>query len=292
MTAMPTTTRAGSDDVRQWSQELARDPSSEAFLPLAETLRVQGQLDRACQVATRGVASHPHNPKARDLLARILVDRGELVAAFEEWSIVLQLAPSHVGAIKGMAFVRFQQGMLAEAERLLVLANTQAVSPDLGITAAIDTIRATPRESGGITFRSFVSDIASAVALHVDPRKVKVAEAVTFWGGQGYKTAALECLLEHQSSELDHEKALRGYAATVERLRELEGRVIASDSALGRNDVFRDPERLAEAEALATRVIARGASATHRAADEFFLDHEKVVWHWPDLGARLTEDVR
>lgn len=22
------------------------------------------------------------------------------------------------------------------------------------------------------------------------------------------------------------------------------------------------------------------------------LDHEKVVWHWPDIGSRLTEDVR
>jgi len=28
-----------------------------------------------------------------------------------------------------------------------------------------------------------------------------------------------------------------------------------------------------------------------RAADTFFLDDEKIVWHWPDLGARLIEDL-
>ena len=35
------------DDIRRWSDELARDPSSLVFVPLAETLRRQGQLDVA-----------------------------------------------------------------------------------------------------------------------------------------------------------------------------------------------------------------------------------------------------
>ncbi|MGH7677167.1 MAG: hypothetical protein ACRENU_01795 [Gemmatimonadaceae bacterium] len=308
---LSTATYAETDDVRQWTQELARDPSSEAYLPLAETLRVRGQLEPACQVATRGVARHPHNPQARDLLARIFVDRGELRAAFDEWSIVLQLAPAHVGAIKGMAFVRFQQGMLDEAERLLLLARTHGGDADTGITAAIRTVRRTgapagapaaepqpaqgmraPRGSGGMSFRTFVSDIATAVAQHVDPNKVKVAEAVAFWAGQGYRTGSLERLLERGESEAGHEKALRHFAGVVERLRELEGRVIAADPALGRSDVFRDPEQLAAAEELSNRVFGRAAPPSQRAGDGFFLDHEKVVWHWPDLRARLTEDVR
>jgi chromosomal replication initiation ATPase DnaA len=29
-----------------------------------------------------------------------------------------------------------------------------------------------------------------------------------------------------------------------------------------------------------------------RSADTFFLDDEKVIWHLPDLGARLIEEVR
>lgn len=131
------------DEVRLWSDELARDPSSLVFLPLAETLRRQGQLDLAGKVATRGLERHPHNPDAHDLLARIHADNGDLQAAFDEWDMVLRLVPGHVGAIKGMAFIRFQQGRHEEAERLLVQA--QGHTHDSDITAAIDTVR---RSSG------------------------------------------------------------------------------------------------------------------------------------------------
>src|SRR5918992_2162922 len=99
-----------SDEIRRMSDELARDPSSLVFLPLAETLRRQGQLDLARKIAIRGLERHPHNPDAHDQLARILADRGDLQAAFDEWDMVLRLVPAHVGALKGMAFIRFQQG--------------------------------------------------------------------------------------------------------------------------------------------------------------------------------------
>jgi predicted regulator of Ras-like GTPase activity (Roadblock/LC7/MglB family) len=107
------------DDVRRWSEELARDPASLVFLPLSETLRRQGQLDLALKIALRGLERHSHNVDAHDLLARIEVDRGELQRAFDEWDMVLRLAPNHLGALKGMAFVRFQQGNAAEAEQYL-----------------------------------------------------------------------------------------------------------------------------------------------------------------------------
>jgi tetratricopeptide (TPR) repeat protein len=129
------------DELRMWSDELARDPSSLVFLPLAETLRRQGQLDLAHKLARRGLERHQHSAEAHDLLARILADRGDLQAAFDEWDMVLALVPGHVGAIKGMAFIRFQQGELTEAERLLVQA--QLYSHDAEIAEAIATIRRT-----------------------------------------------------------------------------------------------------------------------------------------------------
>jgi len=133
------------DDVRLWSDELARDPSSLVFLPLAESLRRQGQLDVARKVAVRGLERHPHNPDAHDQLARIQADRGDLQSAFDEWDMVLRLVPGHVGAIKGMAFVRFQQGRLDEAEKLLMQA--QGTFDDIDISAAIATVR----RSSGVT---------------------------------------------------------------------------------------------------------------------------------------------
>jgi predicted regulator of Ras-like GTPase activity (Roadblock/LC7/MglB family) len=130
------------DHVRVWSEELARDPSSLVFLPLAETLRRQGQIDLARKVALRGIERHPHNPDAHDQLARIHADAGDLQAAFDEWAVVLRLVPGHLGAIKGMAFIRFQQGQLGEAERLLVDAQEHERGADVDeISAAIRAIR-------------------------------------------------------------------------------------------------------------------------------------------------------
>ena len=132
------------DHVRVWSDELARDPSSLVFLPLAETLRRRAQLDLARKVAVRGIERHPHNPDAHDQLARIHADAGDLQAALDEWAIVLRLVPGHRGALKGMAFVRFQQGELAEAERLLLEAQEHEHGGSMeggDITAAIRAVR-------------------------------------------------------------------------------------------------------------------------------------------------------
>lgn len=128
------------DHVRVWSDELARDPSSLVFLPLAETLRRRGQLELARKVALRGIERHPHNPDAHDQLARIHADAGDLQAAFDEWGVVQRLVPGHLGAIKGMAFIRFQQGQVGEAERLLLEAQEHERGGD-DISAAIRAIR-------------------------------------------------------------------------------------------------------------------------------------------------------
>lgn len=124
------------DDVRRWSDELARDPASLVFLPLGETLRRQGQLDLALKIAMRGLERHSHNADAHDLLARIAVDRGELQRAFDEWDVVLRLTPGHIGALKGMAFVRYQQGNTAEAEQYLQRAAEQGADAEVAAALA------------------------------------------------------------------------------------------------------------------------------------------------------------
>jgi len=128
-----------SDLIREWSDELARDPSSLVFIPLAEALRQQGELQLAQKFVIRGLQRHPHNAEAHDGLARIMADLGDLQSAFDEWDMVARLQPGHVGAIKGMAFIRFQQGRMEEAEQLLVQA--QATEADESISSAIDTVR-------------------------------------------------------------------------------------------------------------------------------------------------------
>ena len=150
------------DDIRVWSDELARDPSSLVFLPLGETLRRSGQLETARKVATRGLQRHPNNPDAHDLMARIHVDSGDMNAAFAAWEKVQQLMPGHVGAAKGMAFILFQQGRLQEAEALLLGAHARGADPELA--SAIHTVRKS------VDMSAIPVDTAEMAVLPSDPR--------------------------------------------------------------------------------------------------------------------------
>ncbi|OYV73206.1 MAG: hypothetical protein B7Z72_03005, partial [Gemmatimonadetes bacterium 21-71-4] len=154
------------DDIRRWSDELARDPASLAFLPLGEALRRQGQLDMARRVALRGLERHPHHPDAHDLMARIHVDGGELQPAFDEWDMALRIAPDHTGSLKGMAFVCYQQGRFAESEEYLRRAALGETS-DAGIGAALDTVR---RSSATMSAADVAAAEAAAAPDASDPR--------------------------------------------------------------------------------------------------------------------------
>jgi predicted regulator of Ras-like GTPase activity (Roadblock/LC7/MglB family) len=150
------------DDVSRLSDELARDPSSLVFVPLGEALRRQGQLDLAHRVAVRGLERHPHLADGHDLLARIAVDRGEMERAFDEWDMVLRLADGHVGALRGMGFICFQQGRLAEAEGYLAAAAAGAPR-DEGIVQALANVRAALTPAASHDTRFLFADVLSDV---------------------------------------------------------------------------------------------------------------------------------
>ncbi|MFL5612312.1 MAG: DnaA ATPase domain-containing protein [Gemmatimonadaceae bacterium] len=105
-------------------------------------------------------------------------------------------------------------------------------------------------------FESFLSDITSAVAQHVESWKARIAEAIAYWTGEGYRTAHLERLLDEAAPPPNWESLLRGFGATIERLKALEQQATDVDTALGGSEVFRDPERLREAEILVDRALA------------------------------------
>ena len=104
------------DDVKSLTAELARDPQSLVFLRLGELLRQKRQFDAATRVALHGLERHPHQADAHDLYARILADRHDYERAFDEWDMTLRIAPQHTGALKGLAFLYFKVGDLAQAE--------------------------------------------------------------------------------------------------------------------------------------------------------------------------------
>jgi predicted regulator of Ras-like GTPase activity (Roadblock/LC7/MglB family) len=187
------------DDVRRLSEELARDPGSRVFVPLGETLRRQGQLDLALKVTLRGLERHPHFADGHDLLARIAVDRGEHERAFDEWDMVLRLSPGHLGALKGMGFVCFQQGRFTEAEQYLAGAAEQG-DEDEQLAAALRHVRDARQDAAKIPRdpsrlppgtshdpRFLFSDVlveAEQTALLLDRDGLVLAGAYVAWDGR------------------------------------------------------------------------------------------------------------
>ena len=186
------------EDVRRMSDELARDPSSRVFVPLGEALRTQGQLDLALKVTLRGLERHPHAPDGHDLLARISVDRGDLERAFDEWDMVLRLAPGHLGALKGMGFVCFNRERFDDAERYLAAA-VEADPGDEQVAMALQNVRAAQADvrssperqaksaSTGEDTRFLFVDVLSdeaQTALLLDRNGLVMAGAYVGWDGR------------------------------------------------------------------------------------------------------------
>jgi tetratricopeptide (TPR) repeat protein len=106
-------------DLQRWSEDVARDPGSLAFVPLARAYRRQGRRDAAFKLCLRGLEHHPSNVDAHALLAMLYFESGERGRAYDEWSIVMRLEPNHFEALRGMGFYYLEQGDDAAAQRNL-----------------------------------------------------------------------------------------------------------------------------------------------------------------------------
>ena len=128
------------DDIRSLTVALARDPRSLVYARLAEALRRRGQPEEALQVALQGLRRHPVHADGHDCLARIYADLGDLERARLAWSKALEIAPDHMGSLRGVAFLLFRQGDLQAAESALqkVLAH---VPGDEGARRALAVVR-------------------------------------------------------------------------------------------------------------------------------------------------------
>ena len=107
-------------------------------------------------------------------------------------------------------------------------------------------------------FAAFLTDVTVTVGKAVEAWRARIAEAILRWEGEGYRTRRLESLLE-QETPLAPDEEIANFAKDVERLRALEAEVAQFDPQSAGQSVFRDPERLAEAEEAAARVRAGAA---------------------------------
>lgn len=105
-------------------------------------------------------------------------------------------------------------------------------------------------------FEHFLADLAATVAESVDAWRVRLGERIAVWSGEGFRTARLERELTRRDAP-DLERLEGDFAADAERLRALEGEAVRLDPRHAGMPMFRDPERVAEAEAFVARAVAR-----------------------------------
>ena len=139
----------------------------------------------------------------------------------------------------------------ALGERSVTPANVRSIiaagriTPDLGRAAAV----ATDEVAG------FISDIAVAVAQHVEGWRVRLGQRIAHWQAAGYRTTMLERTLA-MNEEADVDALDAAFASGVARLEQLEAQAVLLDPRLAGLDVFRDPQHIPEAEARVEQAIA------------------------------------
>ncbi|HMA39143.1 MAG TPA: DnaA/Hda family protein, partial [Gemmatimonadales bacterium] len=167
-------------------------------------------------------------------------------------------------AAAGFANVRELMGVL---NRLVAYqaVNDTPLTPDgakalLGAEPRPATAGATPSERTATPdeFAAFLTDVTVTVGKAVEAWRARIAEAILRWEGEGYRTRRLEQLLE-QDTPIAPDEEIGAFARDVERLRALEAEVSQFDPQASGQSVFRDPERLAEAEESAARIRAGAA---------------------------------
>ena len=175
----------------------------------------------------------------------------------------VQFAPGVVEAVAelSVANVRELQGALNRlaAHQAIGSGTVEAHEVAAIIGAPVERASApagVPGLPGPGEFESFLTGIATAVSQHVESWRARVAETVAQWSAEGYRTTALEPLLDEPEAPPHWEAVIRGFVAVIERLRAYEAQATAIDASVAGHPLFRDPERVHEAEQLVERVLA------------------------------------
>lgn len=121
------------------SEQLAADPSSLIFLPLAEQLLSRGDLAHASRVARKGAERHAHRADVHDLVARIALAQGDESTAERAWLSALSIAAEFGAARRGLGFLCYRQGRWEEAETHLAKARL-ATPGDPALEAAWEAL--------------------------------------------------------------------------------------------------------------------------------------------------------
>jgi len=178
--------------------------------------------------------------------------------------------PGVLETVAGAEFANVRE-LMGALNRLVAFqaVNEASVTPEtakriLGLSPAAAPVAAAAssggpgRPGGADEFGAFLADVTVTVGKAVEAWRARVTEAMLRWEGEGYRTQRLEALLK-QEAPAAVDAAITEFAHDVERLKVLESEVAQFDPEAAGHSVFRDPERMGEAEQAAARVREGGA---------------------------------
>jgi chromosomal replication initiator protein len=151
--------------------------------------------------------------------------------------------------------------------------NEEAVRKVLGIPSAAASAASSAAATSAASpdeFSQFLTDVTVTVGKAVEAWRARVTEAVMRWEGEGYRTGRLERLLD-QDTPAAVDEAIASYVQDVERLKLLEAEVAVLDPQAAGDKVFRDPDLVDAAEAVAAKV-REGAAPPPAPSAVFTLD--------------------
>jgi hypothetical protein len=102
-------------EIERYTQLLARDPDSLAFVPLADAYRKSGLFEEAFAVLKRGMGRRPDYIPAKIVLGKCYLDLGNYPKAETTFEDILRLDRDNLVALSSMANVRLHQRRYGEA---------------------------------------------------------------------------------------------------------------------------------------------------------------------------------
>ena len=158
-----------------------------------------------------------------------------------------------MGALNRLVAFQAVNDQPINAEAAKQLLGAAAATARSAAPAAPGVSQGAPRS--GDEFGAFLADVTVTVGKAVEAWRARVAEAILRWEGEGYRTRRLERLLE-QETPAAVDEAIAEFATDVERLKALAAEVGELDPQAAGESVFRDPERMREAEDAAAQMRA------------------------------------
>ena len=107
----------------KYARVLSQDPSSVAFIFLAQVLYKQGKVDKAINVLINGLRYNKKSVTGRFLLGKIYYDRWLIEQAKREFRAVVELAPDNLAACRMLVQIHKSEEAFEKALELLKTAS-------------------------------------------------------------------------------------------------------------------------------------------------------------------------